>query len=155
MAKASIHMGLRGSMHDTKICRSNEFSRPRQHTSCSSQVFFPRELPSLTCFIVLACLGFRITHVIRGSGTYRKKVQTLVAQPRTAWAPADFCSCGSPCRKQLRFAPCCSKVCWDRRTLQCVLAKNMFSLKPHHHAQSVVLDVTTPALSVCPSRLPW
>ena len=51
---------------------------------------FPPLLPSQTCFVVPACRGFWKTRVIRECGTFRKSIQTLAAQPRTAWALADF-----------------------------------------------------------------
>ena len=88
------HQGLRGYVLDTKFgprydvsqpivltrsrqdvsagtCAEGMISHPRLHTVCSSKLL-PPVLPSLACFIVLACLGFWKTRLIRGSGTHRK-----------------------------------------------------------------------------------
>ena len=46
-------------------------------------------------------------------------------------------------------------MCWDRETLQCFQIKNIFIQRLPRHAQSFHLHVTTPALSVYLSRLPW
>ena len=47
----------------------------------------PLVLPSQTCFIVLADLGFWNTHVVRGCGTCQK-IEAL-ARPRKGWAYSE------------------------------------------------------------------
>ena len=55
-------------------------------------------------------------------------------------------------RGQQRCAPYCSQVCWDKWTLQCFRTKTCASKGLPHHAQSVILLVTTPD-NARPSRL--
>ena len=146
MAKVSNHLGLRGYVLDTKFgtrcdvtinliltrfrqCVSAQrvaamISLLRRHTPGSSQVLSAKCLHMLTCFILLTCFGLWNSQVIRGFGTYRK-ILTLAPQPRTAWAPADFCTCGLHTENEhyfglvmQRFAPHRSQVRWNR-TLQC------------------------------------
>ena len=73
------------------MCRRDDFTSTTTHRALPK--LFPSVLPSQTRFIVLPCPGFLNTHVIHGSGTYRK-IEALAAQPRTAWALEEYCSFG-------------------------------------------------------------
>ena len=102
-------------------------------------------LPSLTCFIVLACRGFWNTRTDRKSRLLRPSL----ARP-APWLILVFLD---PCRKRTLFPV--GNV--DNRICTVLLAnvlaqvdvavyqdKNMFTLKLPPHAQSVILHVTSP-----------
>ena len=122
-------------------------SPPRQLTSCSFQGSLRQCLHRLTCFIVLARLGFWNTRVIRGCGPCPKSrpFRRSPARPgpwRTSasldhHAESELCSWLGTWT-----AGIC--VCWDRWPLQCDCTKTTFVERLPHHAQSMVLRVTTP-----------
>ena len=106
------------------MCRRNDFTS----TTTLFVLFpklFPAVLPSLTCFIVLACLGFWNTRVNRGCGTYRKS--RLLRRRLLRPGPWHLCvfTISSWKRRQQGFAPCCTNVRWDRWTLQCDWTKKV------------------------------
>ena len=118
-------------------CVAGMISPPRQHTSCSSM---PRILEH-PCDSWLSDVP---------------KIQTLAAQPRTAWAVAGLCVSANFVSRwehgQQGCAPYCTKVCWDRSALtgaKHVRPKASASRSKFH------LHVTTPALPVYLSSLPW
>ena len=169
-------MGVRGYVLDTKFGPQNDVTKtsssyqnstgrvaamippPREHTSCCSHVIsasasivlhrarMPRILEHPVWFVVV--------------GTYRRS-EILAAQPRTAWALADFCVFGSLCRKRTLFLV--GNV--DSRDLHVRVLGHadvaVCSEEKHVHPKASTSrsefcssrDHTR--LSVCLSRLPW
>ena len=91
------------------------------------------------------------------------KIQTLAAQPRTAWALADVCILDHRAENERCFwlETCTAEIC--NVLLASVLGqvdaavfqvRNVFIQRLPHHAQRFVLHMTTPALSVCLSHSP-
>ena len=124
LAKASNHLGLRGCVLDTKfepryevtkplvftgiqqdvsagICVAAMISPPRQLTSCSSKVISASA--SIANLLHRARKPWILEHPCDSCLWDVPKLQTLAAQPRTAWAPADFCIFGSTCGKRTLF----------------------------------------------------
>ena len=106
-----------------KMCRSDDFHFHDYTDRALPKSFLP-VLPLLTCCIVLTCLGFGNTRVIRGCGTRRKSkpLRRSLGRPgpRRIFASLDhraesgsFFLVGK--RRQQRSAPYCAQVCWDRR----------------------------------------
>ena len=171
LAKAWNHLGLRGDVLDAKcglrhdvtqppvltrirqgrlrriMCRSNDLASTTTHRMLFPKLF-PPVLPSPTCFIVLACLGFWNTRVNRGCGTCRKSrlLRHSFARPgpwqifvalddqagseRCFWTAEIHHVLLASVLELLYIA-----VCQD---------KNMFIKRLPHHAQSVILHVPTP-----------
>ena len=154
LSKAANHLGLRGCVHDTKFgsryhvtqllvltrfrhdvsagtCVAGMISPPRQHTSCCPKAISASA--SIANLLHRARMPWILEHPCDSWLWNVPKIQTLAAQPRTAWLLADFCvlwtskqkacvASGWKCGHQ-GFAPCCTKVCWDRWVLQCVWTK--------------------------------
>ena len=97
-----------------------------------SKSYFPLVRPSKTCFIVLACRGFWKTRLIRVLWDVPKNPNSCGTASHGV-GPGRFLHFGIPVpkadvlagwkRRQQRFAPDCSHMCWDRWTLQCFRAK--------------------------------
>ena len=88
------------------------------------------------------------------------RIQAIAEQPRTAWAFADFCVFGSPCREPTlllvgnvdnrdlhRMARKCSGT-----SGRCSVDKHMFIQRLPHRGQRFIFGLTTPALPVYLSR---
>ena len=142
-----------------KMCGRIDFHLHDKKHTCSPKV--TSACAAIANFSVLADNGFRNTHVIRVCGTCPKSKlwRCNLARPGP-WRIIVFwftiqkknVISGWECGQQ-RLAPDRSQVCWNG-TLQCDWRKNMFIRRLPPPAQSVALHVTTPALSVCQSRLP-
>ena len=107
--------------------------------------FFPLVPPSQTCLILKHPCDSWLWDV--------PQIQTLAAQPRTAWALADACILGSPCRNWTLFLVGnvdsrdlhrIARRCWNWWTLRCVRTK-AFSSKVFRITLGVfILQATTP-----------
>ena len=72
----------------------------RQHSSCSSKVISGSA--AIANLLHRARMLWILEHPFDSWFWGVPRIQTLAA-PRTAWALADFCIFGSPCRKRTRF----------------------------------------------------
>ena len=177
LSKATNHFGLRGHVLDMKFgpryCVTQPLV-PCSHPNSTGRLcwkmcrrsdfthFHVQVLPSPTGFFVPACRGFWNTRVYRGCGTCPKSklLRRRFARP-LLWriiAPLDLHAESEHCFwLETWTTEICAvllanvlgqvdaAVCWD---------KTMFIQRLPHHAQSAILHVTTPALTVCLSRLP-
>ena len=91
-------LALTESRHDVSAgtCVAGMFSSARQHTSCSASA-------SIVNLLHRARMPWIVEHPCDSWLWDMPTIQTLAAQPRTAWALADFCVLGSPCRKRTLF----------------------------------------------------
>ena len=149
LTKATNHVGLRGFVLDTTFgprydvtqllvltrirqdvsagtCVAGMISPPRQRASCSPKVITACAV--IANLLHLACRAFCFMD--------RAEIQTLEAQPRTAWSWRIFAllvrstesgHCFWLERGQQRCALYCSQVCWDMWTLQCFRTKTCSS----------------------------
>ena len=104
-------------------CVARKISLPRVHTSCSSKVI------SATASIASLLHRVRMPWILEHTcGSWLWDVLKNPARPCTAWALADCCVFGSPCRKRTL---CLvgnddsidlhggARQCWDWWTLHC------------------------------------
>ena len=136
-------------------CVAKVVSPLRQHTSCSSKVI--SDSVSIANLLHRARMPW-ITELPRRSWLWdvpKNPHSCGTAQPRAAWTLADFCVCGSPCRKRTLFLVG-NVDCRDLHRIarkcagtggRCSVSgqKNMFIQKFPHHAQSFPLHATVPA----------
>ena len=121
LSKATNHLGLRGYVLVTKFgprydvtqltrirqdvstgkCVAAMISLPQQHILCSPKV--TSASAAIANLLHLARMPWIVEHPC-GSWLWDvAKIEALAAQPRTAWALADYCSCGSQCRQRTLF----------------------------------------------------
>ena len=137
LAKATNHLDLRSYVLDTKFgprydvtqhlvltrirlhvsvgkCVAGMIPPPSHHTSCS-----PKVIPASA-----SCGTCRKSRLLRRSivrpGPWRIFLRVWITVQK-----ADFLSIWK--RGQQGFAPCCTKMCWDRWTLQCDWTKTRSS----------------------------
>ena len=132
-------------------------SPPRQHTSRSHKIM------SASAAIADSLYRARITWILGRPcdsclGNV-PKIEALAAQPRTAWALADYCIVGSKCRKRALFTVGnVNGRDLHRIAFRCAGTGGRCSVSRQEQgdpAKSSALHVTTPALPVYLSRLPW
>ena len=137
-----------------KMCRTTTHFVPK---------LFPPVLPSQTCFIVLACLGFWNTHVIHGSWTYRKsKILRHSLARRGSFA--DYCFWFETQKTNIVSGWKVGGRDFHGGARRCAGTGGRSSVSsPKHgnpkecpqYVQRFAHHVTTPAHPCCFSRLPW
>ena len=146
----------------TGKCVAGMISPPRQHTSCSSKVISAST--SIAHLLHRVRIPWILEHPCDSWLWDEPKIRTLAAQPRMAWALWIWVSLAHHAECAL-----CSwlgtwtieiHTVWLASVLEQVDVaefqdKRMFILTLQHDAQISALHITTPALPVCLSRLPW
>ena len=166
-------MGLRGYVLDTKFgprydvkkplvltrirqdisagkCVAGMISPPRQHTSCSSEVF------SASASIVNLHHRARIPWIVEhpcDSCLWEVLKNRLLRLSLARPGPWQIYENLDHRAENEELAPNCSHICGTGG--RCSVTGQKLSIpKNHHHSQRVILRVTTPALSVDLSRSP-
>ena len=167
LAQTTNHLGLRGYVLDTKFRPRYDMAKPFVLTrigqdvsagKCVAGMISPPRRPAMANVLHRARMPWILGHPCDSWLWDVPKIQTLTAQPRTAWALTVLVN-----RKRTLFLV--GNV--DRRDFLALLAnvlvqvevaafqdKNMVFQSVPIHAQTLSLHVTTPALTVYLLRLP-
>ena len=143
------------------MCRRNDFTSTTTHLVLSPHLCLPM-LPSPACLIVLACLAFWNTRLIRGCGPYQK---SRLLEHSFAW-PGHWQMLVSPCRERTfvsNLGMGTREICVVLHACELQKQGSLHSYRTHTHscqklprlAHIFHLHVTTPAIHVSLSRLTW